>query len=260
MLSQTAIADIEALEAQGLRLTPAEIVRLNCLGLRMARHPYAADIAAAPRVGWAGPVPIHQPTLASEAWVETYPARWWTGDTAASALLYACAHATVPGFFRNPDLLQPVLAADTIMAWAATLPCTEDQLKAALEYALTGNNPGEDITPEPSQRPAALAFAASVAALTPADIRAHTLDEAVAAGLGLSLDELASLTHSRLISILRRARRNGVGLDPSDNTRDHAAYARTLLAIKARALSSPSPLIAPNALPPLPPPPEVPHV
>lgn len=233
--------DIKLLEGEGIRLTPDEIVRLNCLALRMTRNPHAADIIVAPRVGWAGPVPIHQPTLQSEAWIDDYVSNWWTGDTAASALLYSCAHAVVPGHFARPELLTPVSAADAIRAWGKTLPCTEEQLKCALRYALTGNEPGVDVSPEPSDRPAAKAFLKSIEHLTPADLRAHAIDEAIAARLGIPLPDLLTLTHTRILSILRRSNRDSDGFENPDNTREQAAYARTLLAIKARHLASQQP-------------------
>lgn len=232
MISQLAIDDINDLHAAGLRLTPAEIIRLNALALRCDRSPTAAAVNAAPRIGWAGPVPIHEPTLASENWVSTVAETHFLADEYDSAVLFACAHAPVPGFFTRPGMTDPDAVRRLMLQWASTLPVTQDQLKAALAFALTGNDPSSGERPEPPPSNSDTDQTPSVP-----DTLTAIADEALAAGLGLPLAELTSLTPSRLVNILNQHYRNQGLISDKADLRAHADYARTFTAVRAAALA-----------------------
>lgn len=228
MVSQMVMDDLAALEARGFRFAPEEIVRLNCLGLRVERAGRSADLFAAPRVGWAGQVPIHQPTFGSERWCDTYAARWFSGDEYASALLWACAHAIIPGWFRRPEHLEEHACRAAIKAWGDSLAVTEDQLKHALAVAMLGDDPAAEVVAEKSARARRLARERG-----DRDDMANEsmIDEAVASGLGLSMAEYEAITFCRLVGMLRRFRANNNWDMSAVYDRAHADYTVTLAAI-----------------------------
>jgi hypothetical protein len=226
MVSEMAMADIAALEERGLLLTPHEIIRLNAIALRAATGPRAADLTAAPRVGWAGDVAIRQPTVAAEIWLETEAARWFSGDTFDSATLYAYAHCDIPGFFQREALRTRQGAEAEIAAWNATLNATGEQLDAALRYAIFGGDPAEGESAA-TKHPAASSVLENLHGI---------LADVVASGAGLSPEAWGAYTTSALCAILVKWRRNGGDpADHSDNLRAHAEYALTLAEIRRAA-------------------------
>jgi len=232
MLSKMAIEDIEDLEGAGCNLSPSEIIRLNALGLKVERASNAGDILAAPRIGWAGDVPIYEPTIQSEQWIDIYAQRWWgdNGDAITSALLFACAHARFKGFFARPEMLTPESVCEEMRKWHQSLTCTEAQLQHALAFALFGNDANSREYPEP--RETEETEDAEEDETSTEDIREYAINEAIAAGLGLSIEDIKGLTQSRLYSILRAYHRNQ-GIDSkASNLSAHADYFRTLIAIK----------------------------
>ena len=69
MVSPTAISDIRRALADGVKLTPEDIIRLNALGLR---HDYAkdgAELRIMPRLAWLGDVAFREPTIGHEIWM-----------------------------------------------------------------------------------------------------------------------------------------------------------------------------------------------
>lgn len=237
MLSDIAMADIADMERQGIRLSPAEVVRLNELGLRISRCADAADVVACPRVGWAGSVAVHEPTLQVDEWAGTYAARFADDDDSYwSMYLFACCHATSSGFFSRPCMSDPSGIAEEIKKWRADCPATNAQLQAAFEYAYLGDDPGSDVAPVPSEKE----IERKKEGLPPPP-RPRVSDEMIAAGLSLSLDEMRMMTESRLYSILLKWYANkGYGAKPS-TVRPHAEYIRTLAAIKAAHMPQPEP-------------------
>lgn len=226
MLSQMAIDDMDELREQGACLTPEDIIRLNELGLRVERGGTASDVIACPRIGWAGDTPIHEPTLASESWCDSYAQRWYADDpdNFAACVLFACAHAVDRGFFQRPEMRDRDSVTREIRAWREALPVTGDQLKVALEYALLGCHPGADIHPAPAKpdgrKPCADSATASMEA------------EVIAAGLGLSRDDIGTLTSSAVYALIVRYHRNHGCSGKEAKMAAVADYVRTLSEIK----------------------------
>ena len=68
MISKMAMEDIDSLAAEGINLTPQEIIRLNAFGLKVEKGTDAAEQFALPRVALLGKLAIRQPTIGSEIW------------------------------------------------------------------------------------------------------------------------------------------------------------------------------------------------
>lgn len=233
MVSQMVMEDIAALEARGARLTPEEIVRLNCLGLRVERGPRSAALFAPARIGWAGNVAIRQPTLGAERWCDTCAAQWFRGDEYDSALLWACAHGDIPGFFQRPEHREEASCRAVIAAWGARVlsVVTADQLKHALHVALFGDDPAADVVPEKSARAERLARERGEYA-PPSD--EDLANQALACGLGLSLADLEALTFSRVAGLIRLWRSNHDWDLSAAESRAFADYTVTLAAISKK--------------------------
>ena len=144
-LSPMAREDIAHLQAQGITLTPEQIVILNALALRVERGPEAADLVRAPRVAWAGSTPIYEPTIAAERWLDTFGLHWWHGRSAALCTAWACANCAAPGFFV--DKTDERRVRSLIQDWQDGLDCTAGQLFMALSYVVDGADPDPSETP-----------------------------------------------------------------------------------------------------------------
>ena len=70
MISEMAMEDIEALRADGIEVTPRDVVRLNALGLKVERAERASSDFAMPRVAFLGRMPLREPTIAAELWFD----------------------------------------------------------------------------------------------------------------------------------------------------------------------------------------------
>jgi len=230
MLCKMAIEDMTELEGLGVHLNPSEVIRLNALGLRVERSATAGDILAAPRVGWAGDTPIYEPTIQSESWVDTYAQRWFGNDEDnffwASA--FAFAHARDIGFFQRQELQTLEGAVVEIREWHQSLTCTKSQLIYALIYARLGDDPTQGEYPEPKEEEAEIEEEQTTAE----DVREYAIQETIAAGLGISVEEIKTLTQTRLYAILRAYHRNQGVQSKQANLQAHADYIRTLIAIK----------------------------
>ncbi len=219
MLAEMAAEDIRELQARGVNLTPAQIVRLNDLALRVTRGAEGAAFICAPRVAWAGDTPLYEPSIAAEIWLRDFAGAWWNGRSLTLATAFAAAHGReCGGFWRQRDREQQARAE--IEAWQKSLSCTWAQLMAALDYALNGL---------PRER-------AENAAGTQAEPEgcpyADVLAECVAAGLGVPIGDLERQPARIAGEYVRRWTRNQIALaggkpgaaDARASLRDWCAY------------------------------------
>lgn len=141
MVSELAKGDWEDLRAQGLEPTLEDFDRLNLLALRLTD---GAETTAAnfPRVGWAGDVPFHQPTVQAYAWFHGYAVRAAANEETRFTLwAYALAHARIPGFFDGLETPDAIDAA--VGEWAKSLPATREEVARACRYAAAGFDDAE---------------------------------------------------------------------------------------------------------------------
>ena len=138
MLSEMAGEDIKYLEGLGVTLTPAQIVRLNDLALRVTQGKASADFLHAPRVAWIGTEHVfHEPTIAMCMWLRDYASQWWSGDQMLIATAWASSQCRVRGVFdRHTD---KSTAEREIKKWRKSLVCTERQMLAAIMYVIEGD-------------------------------------------------------------------------------------------------------------------------
>lgn len=200
MVSSLAIADIEALVKAGVTLTPAEIIRLNELAVKIERATDSANVCEAPRVAWVNEIPIYQPTIASEQWFYNYAQKWWKSESLFFALAFSCAHAIQQGFFDAYNSEKEARRA--IVKWWHTLAATQEQMQCALAYAMRGELGDEDCESSDEKEDEECKTCQYT----------QIVNEALAAGLGLTVDTLRAMPATRIMDILRRWTRNQVAI------------------------------------------------
>lgn len=227
MVCQMAMDDIGLLSERGLTLMPEEIIRLNAIGLRVVANPACADVVAAPRIGWAGDIAVHQPTVQADVWIETYAQRWFDGDVFASACAFAYAHGRVRGFFSRPEMQARESALAAIGEWNAGLAVTGDELKAAYDYAVSGNDAAA------CEVAAVKPGAGSGAKPTPLDDIYDMLCEASACGL--TREDCEAVSWTELTAILLKWHRNKGDAMERSTAQAHGEYILTLAEITKSA-------------------------
>lgn len=151
MISELARGDFEDLKAQGLNPTLDDFDRLNQLALRI-KEGAETMCANFPRVGWAGDVPFHQPTLAAFAWYHGYAARLAGDDETANTFWwFALAHAREPKFFDALQARDEIEAA--VKAWVESLPVTREEIARACRYAVAGFDDAVAAKPDEDPNP-----------------------------------------------------------------------------------------------------------
>lgn len=141
MVAPLAKDDFEDLQAQGLKPTLEDFDRLNQLALRL-QDGEETTTANFPRVGWAGDIPFHQPTLAAFSWYYGYALRAAANsETEFTFWAFALAHAREPGFFaalKTPEQIEPA-----VRAWSESIAATHDEIVRACRYASRGFDDAE---------------------------------------------------------------------------------------------------------------------
>lgn len=122
-------AEIQTLEASGIKLTPADIVRINALALRVENPQTALALARGVPVcvGGASLWPL---TLAGADWFRRVGGNLGGIKLQTHALAYAMAH----GRTTMPD--DPATAASAVKAWAKKLTCRHQELDEAIRQVI----------------------------------------------------------------------------------------------------------------------------
>lgn len=147
MLSAMFRRDFASFEAQGLRMTPEDVVRLNALALRVRLSATAPRSAHLPRLVfmprdsvWRAPLVLREPTIAHDLWLEA-AARFVDCDDVRN-FNWLHAYALSRPAETLPDPFRPRRLVRAVYRFAAKRLCrfTAEQLGAAVEYCLFGAN------------------------------------------------------------------------------------------------------------------------
>lgn len=228
MIAPLAREDYEDLLAEGLPATLEDFDRLNQLALRLQCGGEASP-ANAPRIGWAGDVPFHEPTAAALMWLQMFAERVpCDAETQQTFFFFACAHA------KRPDVLMALEKPDDIekavKAWLRTVPATVEEMERACHYASWGF---DDAVPAPvptSQRGDKAEAADNLARLE--------RQLSLAAGIcGWSYADMMASTPSRLNAMVVAAQLEGGATFSRNVSRLQADYTRTLSEIRKRLIA-----------------------
>ena len=147
MLSGMFMADYRKMAARGVALSPADVVRLNALALKVRLSSLAAHDVHMPRVAflprdsrWREPIALREPTMAHELWLEE-ASRWLDVDRTAN-WLFLHAYALSRPASALPDAFSPKAVVRAVFRFASRrlVRFTGRQLSAAVDYALYGSD------------------------------------------------------------------------------------------------------------------------
>lgn len=139
MISEMAMEDIEALRADGIEVTPRDVVRLNALGLKVERAERASSDFAMPRVAFLGRIPLREPTIAAELWFDE-TGHVFDHEDGDTILLLRGFSMSVP-FEKLPDPCDRDAVEAALVDFRKRVAAyTVAQIKAAVMYALVGDD------------------------------------------------------------------------------------------------------------------------
>lgn len=237
MISDLMLSEIEAMRRDGLRPTPEDIVRLNAIGLKAERGPDAAALYSMRRAIRLTPqLTLREPTIAHALFYDECARLPEFADASVTRLV--ALRAWTLALIDAPD--KPVVASEIIAEFdrfvAGPLASASlSQTASAVDYCLHGLDQCELEYPEPEPD----------AAEPPRDFAPElvAVSDAIALGLGVSLDDAHRMTRARLAAIVQCAQdklclmmpqdRAGAILRERKNARI-AEFNRTADAIRAR--------------------------
>ena len=140
MVSKMAMDEIDSLAAEGIKLTPQEIIRLNAFGLKVEKGVDAAEQFALPRFATLGNLTLRQPTIGSEIWMQQASQMFETmasPDTFLALRIYSLSK-------KQDELVSPydtnALVKEIEELKEKLKPLTYDQIDAALSFVVQGFN------------------------------------------------------------------------------------------------------------------------
>lgn len=145
MLSAMFRRDFASFEAQGLHMTPEDVVRLNALALRVRLSTTAPRSAHLPRLvfmprdsAWRVPLTLREPTVAHDLWIDQ-AFRFVDGDDDRNWLfVHAYALSRPASALADPFSPRRVVRAVYRFAAKRLVRFTREQISAAVEYCLFG--------------------------------------------------------------------------------------------------------------------------
>jgi len=143
-LSELAEAEIETLRADGIDLTPAEIVEINALG-HAVESPETRRLLARGAPVAIGGVYLWPMSLYAQDWFDRVGCQLDGNKQQTFALAYAMAHGRDAG---EPLAMEGRDAEKTVKRWGKSLKCTFGELNVAVSQVLQQD---EDAEQPPSE-------------------------------------------------------------------------------------------------------------
>lgn len=190
MLTNTVKNDLAALRQQGYNPTDEEVVKLNDLAIRIERGKDTTP-ANMPRIGFAGNVVLHEPTIGAIEWWHNFGRdAAWTNDGRLETYFFMLANA------RNLDYLEtlqcPKDVRNAVKLWKEHVDATHQELWRAMMWVKYGADDVwkemQDTIHDEMNDEAAMDMlwsnvivAAGALGVMPNDLKTHTQSELVAA-------------------------------------------------------------------------------
>ena len=143
-LSELAEAEIETLRADGIDLTPAEIIEINALGWAVESPETRRLLARGAPVAIGG-VYLWPMSLYAQDWFDRVGCQLDGNKQQTYALAYAMAHGRDAG---EPLAMEGREAEKTVKQWGKSLKCTFGELNVAISQVLAQD---EDAEQPPSE-------------------------------------------------------------------------------------------------------------
>jgi hypothetical protein len=228
MVSSMFLKDYRRMAAEGVKLAPEDIIRLNALAVKakLAAEPFAA--MHLPRVVFLDGFTLREPTLGHEIWLERVT-RWFDlEDERVFRYVYSFALSRAADELPDADNAKRCIRKVYAFAERKVLKLTRDQLDDAIDYAIFGADwtAGELAAPREGK----------AGALADESLAVGVMCGAVARRLPLTLDEAKRMTLANLLEIQRRAEALDGKFDPDEAKKEPLAdYIRTREEIRQRA-------------------------
>lgn len=201
MVSDLFLKDYKAMTSAGVKLAPADIIRLNALALKvkLAKKPFLA--VHQPRALAFQRFTLREPTIGHELWLEWIGEHLDMGDNRIFRLVHAYALSRpwqdLPAHSSAPRAIRKIFA----FARKHLLGLPESTLADAIDYLLNGADWTAGELPPPRERDAG----------RPGGDEAESPVLAMMVGLKarrlpLTLDEAKRLTASEILAIMLAAR------------------------------------------------------
>ena len=204
MISQYALDEIDELIKEGLQPTPADIIRLNALGLKVDHGVDDNPLYTRRRAACLGGVWLREPTIAHHLFIADCRAILPDGGRVGNAILRAWVLSLAAPPAQPPADISGIL--DSFIK-NRLMSVTLDQIEAAVEFCLYGYDstslefPAR--TQQPGDRPRDTAD--ETAADDAFSFEIGLVHRCEAIGLGISLADALKHTRAQLHAIYNRA-------------------------------------------------------
>ena len=231
MVSDLFMKDYRRMSAQGVEFTPADIIRLNALAVRVKLSARPIGAVHMRRAVFWGDLTFREPTLGHDLWIERVGS--YVDMDADRNFLAVHAYALTREHGALPDALDSRQCISEVFGFAERhlMEMTSSLLADVIDYALFGADwmAREFAPPKPG-------LDANGGADTPASPALGVFVGATARRIGLSLDDAMRLTASEIIEAVNRSDVLSRRFD-ADQERSHALadYVRAREEIRGRA-------------------------
>lgn len=187
--------------AEGLSLSPSQIIRINDAGLNLERVKGGSSPFACPRSVVVGGVVLHEPTVQAIEWLDMiedeYTSVDWSDSASISICAFALFHATQKGFFDRPEMQDVEQIRERVTAFRRRLPATYAQIEQAVEYLARSDETDEKPKKEDGDE-----YPEEIGEQEKSDRIYSAVAEAISRGL--SADDVRTLTRRNLYKVLER--------------------------------------------------------
>lgn len=240
MISGMAMHDIEKLKADGLDPTPADIIRLNALALKVDFTQSPATFYELPRVAFLGNVAFREPTIGHDIWIDSVSRFCDTKDLSTYLAIRAFALSHKLEDLPDAEDKDAVVKAIEKFTKIEIRSFTVNQVRCAITYAISGADhtarefpaPHSCDNEEEDEADEKTAEAIEDEALS---VGAGVLFETLAMGLGVTVREILGFTLSKVRALQEAGlARNGIDLKKNRRNSRLGDYYVTRDEIRAR--------------------------
>ena len=225
MVADLFTKDYRQLSAQGVKFTPADIIRLNALAVKVKLSARPVGAAHLRRAVFWGDLTFREPTIGHDMWIERVSS--YISLSADRNFRAVHAYALTRDHSELPDPYKSSLCIRAVFGFAKKnlLAMTSSLLADIIDYVLFGADwtAGELPPPKP-ETPTQISNSNS----EPSSPALGVFIGATARRIGLSLDDAKRLTASEILEVVTRA-------DISDRRFDADAERNAALAAYVRA-------------------------
>ena len=245
MVADLFTKDYRQMSAQGVKFTPADIIRLNALAVKVKLSARPVGAAHLRRAVFWGDLTFREPTIGHDMWIERVSS--YISLSADRNFRTVHAYALTRDHSELPDPYKSSICIKAVFGFAKKnlSAMTSSLLADIIDYVLFGADwtAGEVAPPKPSTPNPQLATLNS----EPSSPALGVYLGATARRIGLSLDDAKRLTASEILEVVTRADISDRRFDAdAERNAALAAYVRAREEIRGRGTKEASPYPSPK--------------